>query len=78
MYTIVWTCLDIAHAVRIVLRYIATPEQVYMTVVERIFHYLWGMSNYKLTYQQNGTRELMVYSNSDWTDCYNLRPKVLS
>ena len=37
-----------------------------MTAVKRIFHYLWGTSNYKLTYQGDKAGELVVYSDSDW------------
>ena len=64
----VWTCLDIAHAVGMVSRYAAAPRQAHMTAVKRIFRYLWGKSDYKLTYQQDKAGELVVYSDSDWAD----------
>ena len=66
MHAMVWTCPDIAYAVGMVLRHAATPGQAHMTVVKRIFHYLWETSNYKLTYQQDKAGELVVYSDSDW------------
>ena len=64
----VWTCLDIAHAVGMVSRHAAAPRQAHMTAVKRIFRYLWGKSDYKLIYQQDKAGELVVYSDSDWAD----------
>jgi len=51
MHAIVWTRPDIAHAVGMVSRHATTPGQAHMTAVKRIFHYLRGTSDYKLTYQ---------------------------
>ena len=68
MHAMVWTCLDIAHAVGMVSRHAAAPRQAHMTAVKRIFRYLWGKSDYKLTYQQDKAGELVVYSDSDWAD----------
>ena len=66
MHAMVWTYPDIAHAVGMVSRYAATPGQAHMTTVKRIFCYLWGTSDYKLTYWWDKTGELVVYSDSDW------------
>ena len=51
IYAIVWTRLDIAHAVGMVSRHVTAPRQAHMTAVKKIFCYLWGTSDYKLTYQ---------------------------
>jgi len=51
MHTMVWTRPDIAHAIGMVLRHAAAPGQAHMTAVKRIFCYLQGTSDYKLTYQ---------------------------
>ena len=66
MHVMVWTHPDIAHAVGIVLRHAATSRQAHMTAVKRIFCYLWGISDYKLTYRRDKAGELVVYSDSDW------------
>jgi len=68
MHAMVWTCPDIAHAVGMVSRHAAAPRQAHMTAVKRIFCYLRGTSDYKLTYQQDKAEELVVYSDSDWAD----------
>ena len=40
MHAMVWTCLDIAYAVRMVSRHATAPRQAYITAVKRIFCYL--------------------------------------
>ena len=47
-------------------KHAAAPGQAHMTAVKRIFCYLWGISDYKLTYQRDKAGELVVYSDSDW------------
>jgi len=66
MHAMVWTRPDIAHAVGMVSRHAAAPGQAHMTAVKRIFRYLQGTSDYKLTYRRDKAGEL-VYSDSDWT-----------
>ena len=50
MHAMVWTHPDIAHAVGMVLRHATALGQAHMTTVKKIFHYLQGTSDYKLTY----------------------------
>ena len=50
MHAMVWTCPYIAHAVGMVLRHATASRQAYMTTIKRIFCYLQGTSDYKLTY----------------------------
>ena len=66
IHAMVWTRPDITHVVGMVSKYAAAPRQAYMIVVKRIFRYLWGISDYKLTYQWDKAGELVVYSDSDW------------
>ena len=66
MHAMVWTRPDIAHAVGMVSKHAAAPGQAHMTAVKRIFRYLQGTSDYKLTYQRDKAGELVVYSDSDW------------
>ena len=66
MHAIVWTHPNIAHIVGVVSRHAAAPRQAHITAVKRIFHYLWGTSDYKLTYWWDKAGELVVYSDSDW------------
>ena len=51
MHAMVWTHPDIAHAVGMVSRHAAAPGQAHITAVKRIFRYLRGTSDYKLTYR---------------------------
>jgi len=66
MHAMVWTRPDIAHAVGMVSRYATAPGQAHMTAVKRIFCYLQGTSDYKLTYRRDKAGELVVYSDSNW------------
>ena len=47
-------------------RHATAPGQAHITAVKRIFRYLWGTSDYKLTYRWDKAGELVVYSDSDW------------
>ena len=40
MYAMVGTQLDIAHVMRVLIRYMATPRMEHWIVVKRVFRYL--------------------------------------
>ena len=65
MHAMVWTHPDITYAVGMVSRHATAPGQAHITTIKRIFHYLQGTSDYKLTYWQDKAGELVVYSDSD-------------
>jgi hypothetical protein len=51
MYAMVCTRLGIAHAVRVLSRYMSKPGNELWTTVKRVFKYLCGTTNYGLCYQ---------------------------
>jgi hypothetical protein len=50
-YAMVYTRLDIAHAVGVLSRYMSKPGKQHWTTVKRVFRYLCGTTNYGLCYQ---------------------------
>jgi len=71
MYAMVYTHPDISYVVGIVARHVSASGHVYIKAVKCIYHYLCGISDYKLVYQATkGPDKPIVYSNSDWAgDC---------
>jgi hypothetical protein len=51
MYAMVYTRLDIAHAVGVLSRYMSKPGKEHWTTVKRVFRYLRDTTNYGLCYQ---------------------------
>jgi hypothetical protein len=51
MYAMVYTRLDIAHAVGVLRRYMSKPGKEHWTTVKRVFRYLPGTISYGLCYQ---------------------------
>jgi hypothetical protein len=51
MYAMVFTRLDIAHAVGVLSRYMSKPGKEHWTTIKRVFRYLCGTTSYGLCYQ---------------------------
>jgi hypothetical protein len=51
MYGMVCTRPNIAHAVRILSRYMSKPRKEHWTIIKRVFRYLRGTTSYGLCYQ---------------------------
>ena len=51
MYAMVYTRLDIAHAVGVLSMFISKPGKEHWTTMKRVFRYLHGTSDYGLCYQ---------------------------
>jgi len=51
MYAMVFTRLDIAHAIGFLNRYMSKPGKEHWVVVKRVFKYLCGTTTYGLCYQ---------------------------
>eukprot|EP00253_Pinus_taeda_P023201 PITA_23201 len=51
MYAMVYTRLDIAHAVGVLSMFMSKPWKEHWTIVKRVFRYLRGTSDYGLRYQ---------------------------
>ena len=65
MYAMMGTRPDIAYAVLVVSRYAANPDDSCWTAVKRIFRYLRGTMQLKLTYR-GPMQPLTGYSDSDY------------
>ena len=51
MYAMVYTRLDIAHAVGVLSRFMSKPGKEHLTAVKQVFRYLHGTSDYGFCYQ---------------------------
>jgi hypothetical protein len=51
MYAMVCTRPNIAHALRVLSRYMSKPGKEHWTTVKRVFRYLCGTASYGLCYQ---------------------------
>lgn len=65
MYAMLGTRPDIAYSVSVVNRYASNPGPGHWQAVKRIFHYLPGTINLKLTYRGN-LQPLTGYADADW------------
>jgi hypothetical protein len=60
MYALVFTRLDIAHAMEFLSKYMSKPRKEHWIVVKRVFKYLCGTTSYGFS-----TKE-----DQDWTECW--------
>ena len=69
MYLAIATRPDIAYTVNKLAQYTAAPKLKYWTAIKRVFRYLKGTKNYKLTYGGSHdllNEELNIYCDADW------------
>ena len=69
MYLAIATRPDIAYAINKLAQFTSAPKPKHWTAVKRIFRYLKGTKDYKLTYggsQDLLNEELNIYCDADW------------
>ena len=70
MYEMVYTRLDIAHAVGVSIRFMSNPGKEHWTAMKWVFRYLRGTSDYGLCYQGRPGLERMLdirgFVDVDW------------
>ena len=69
MYLAITTRPDIAYAINKLAQFTSAPKLKHWTAVKRIFRYLKGTKNYKLTYggsDELSNEELNIYCDADW------------
>jgi hypothetical protein len=70
MYAMVYTRLDIAHAVGVLSRYMSKPGKEHWTIVKRVFRYLRGTASYGLCYEGRTRLDKVVdihgFVDADW------------
>jgi hypothetical protein len=70
MYEMIYTRLDIAHAVGVLSKYISKPRKEHWTTIKRGFRYLCGTASYGLCYQGrlglDGALDIHGFVDADW------------
>eukprot|EP00253_Pinus_taeda_P004701 PITA_04701 len=70
MYAMVCTRPDIAHAVRVLSRFMSKPRKEHWIAVKRVFRYLRGTSEYGLSYQGrprlDRVLDIHAFVDADW------------
>ena len=72
MYAMLGTRPDIAFAISVVSRYASNPTTQHQTAVKRVFRYLRGSVNLRLTFRGD-LKFLTGYSDADWAGDRNTR-----
>jgi hypothetical protein len=67
LYIILSTRVDIAFAVIKLARYTSNLSNIYFIAVKRVFKYLKGTKDYRITYYKNASRFISGYYNVDYT-----------
>jgi hypothetical protein len=67
LYIILSTRVNIAFAVIKLARYTSNPSNIYFIAVKRVFKYLKGTKDYRITYYKNASRFISGYCDVDYT-----------
>ena len=76
MYAMVCTRPDLAHAVRVVSRFMGQPGKEHWAAVKRIFRYLKGTSDVGLIYGCDNPRLVIGYSDCDYAGDVDSRRSI--
>lgn len=66
MYAAVGTRPDISFAIQYLAQFTSRPSAAHITAVKRIFRYLNGTRNLRLTYRSGGSNTLEGFTDADW------------
>lgn len=64
---------DIAHVVSVLCQYCSNPSKVHWTAAKRVFRYLHGTLDLKLTFSRDESEEIVGYCDSDFAGCLDDR-----
>ena len=73
MYAMVATQPDIAHAVRLVSRFMHNPDRALWNALKHIFRYMVGTQDYGITFAPSEPSSLVRYTDSDYRGCIDSR-----
>ena len=57
---------DVMHAVGLVVRFQANPEETHVLAIKRIFRYLKGTTEFGLWYPKGNELTMVAYTDVDW------------
>ena len=66
-------CPDIAHAVGVLLRFCASPDESGLTAAKRVLRYIKGIKQYDLKYKKTDNATSTGYSDANWAGDLNDR-----
>jgi hypothetical protein len=67
LYIMLGTRLDIAFVVIKLARFVFNINNIYFTIIKRIYKYLKGTKDYRITYYKNSSQFIYSYCNIDYT-----------
>jgi hypothetical protein len=66
LYIMLSTRLDIAFIIIKLARFISNPNNIHFTIIKRIYKYLKGTKDYRITYYKNSSQFIYSYCNADY------------
>ena len=73
VYTTVATRLDLAHAIRVISRFMHNFDQLHWNVVKHMCGYLMGAKDYDILFRLNETSSVVGYIDSNFAGCLDSR-----
>jgi hypothetical protein len=67
LYIMLSIRVNIAFIVIKLARFAFNPNNIYFTTIKRIYKYLKGTKNYRITYYKNNSQFIYGYYNTDYT-----------
>jgi hypothetical protein len=67
LYIVLSTRVDIAFAIIKLARFASNSSNIYFIIVKRVYKYLKGTKNYRITYYKNYSQYILGYYNADYT-----------
>jgi hypothetical protein len=58
---------DLMYVVCLISRFMANPIEIHLQAAKRVLRYLKGTMDLGIFYQKKGNKELLTYTNSDYT-----------
>ena len=76
LYIILSIRVDIAFTIIKLARYTSNLNNIYFIAVKRVFKYLKGTKDYRITYYKNTSRFISGYYNADYTSDLSIKSTI--
>lgn len=73
MFLMVGTRPDLAYIISVLSQFAENPDDSHWNGVKRVFRYLKGTTDYRISFGKNHDNSLVAYSDSDWAGDINTR-----